>query len=95
MPPTSSRGVRTLRSIADGRKTRTRAGALQELAALEYEKALLQRELDRWAARRREIDARLADIRAKEERLQRVAAAPPAGPPAAAGAAVRVTEFGY
>lgn len=94
----SLRSIRTLGSLVDRRKARNRAGALIELSALAYEKELLGRELDRWARRQKEIEARLAEIREKETRLEQVAAAPPGQPrrrPPAVPDALRVTEFEY
>jgi prefoldin subunit 5 len=92
----SLRNIRTAGSLADRCKTRNRAGALLELSALSSEKERLRRELRRWEQRKREIDARLAEIQEKERRLEAVAGATgPAAVPVAAGPDLRVNSFEY
>jgi hypothetical protein len=63
------RGIRTLAKLIDGRRARTPAGALLELSAMANEKQLLNREIERWARRHVEIEARLNEMAAKERRL--------------------------
>ncbi len=58
--------IRTMKAMVDKRRTRTTAGALLELSAMASERLLLQREMARWERRYAEIQARLADIGAKE-----------------------------
>jgi predicted nuclease with TOPRIM domain len=93
----SLRSIRTVRSLVDGRKARSRAGALLELSALATEKELLTRELDRWHQRKREIETRLAEIAEKEQRLEVAAKAPPAAAPApgAVPGELKVKSFEY
>ncbi len=56
-------------ALVDSRRTRTAAGALLELSGMANEKLLLEKELERWKYRHREIQKRLAEIAAKEQRL--------------------------
>jgi len=95
----SLRSIRTVRSLADGRKARSRAGALLELSALATEKELLGRELDRWHQRKRDIETRLVEIAEKERRLEAVAKAAPvaaaAPPPGAVPGELKVKSFEY
>lgn len=72
----SIRGIRTMGRLVDGRRVRTPAGALIELSAIANEKQLLKRELDRYARRHVEIEARLTEIAAKEARLMAMATDP-------------------
>jgi predicted nuclease with TOPRIM domain len=64
------RGVKTMGSLVDLRRTRTAAGALLELSALANEKERLNKELTAAARRQAEIVERLKEIAAKEHRLQ-------------------------
>ncbi len=66
-------GIRTMAALVDQRRTRTVAGALIELSALANEKLLLDREVARAARRGIEIQRRLKEIAAKEERLMKLA----------------------
>ncbi|MGA9925496.1 MAG: hypothetical protein WBQ29_19025, partial [Isosphaeraceae bacterium] len=68
--------------LVDQRRTRTPAGALIELSALANEKLLLDREVARASRRGIEIQRRLMEIAAKEDRLMKLAqgAAPPSEP---------------
>ncbi len=61
--------VRTMGAVVDSRRTRSTAGALLELSAMANEKMLLQKELDRWTRRRKEIQGRLGELAKKEQRL--------------------------
>ncbi len=101
-------GIRTMAALIDSRRARTAAGALLEMSAMANEKLLLQKELKRWARRHREIEFRLREIAAKEERLMalvQVEAGPqPSGPPSPAGTPpiesaiiqrMKVKEFTY
>lgn len=103
-------GIRTMGALLDHRRARTPAGALLELSAMANEKLLLQKELNRWKRRHSEIQARLAELAAKERRLlayvqdpEAVAVAAAAGArpspmPAAEAAApqnLRIKEFTY
>lgn len=60
-------------ALVDQRRTRTAAGALIELSALANEKLLLDREVSRAARRDIEIQRRLKEIAAKEDRLMKLA----------------------
>lgn len=62
-------GIRTISALLDNRRARTPAGALLELSTMANEKTLLQKELARWKRRHAEIQARLGEIAAKEQRL--------------------------
>jgi hypothetical protein len=62
-------GIRTMGALLDTRRARTPAGALLELSAMANEKVLLQNELKRQARRNAEINKRLNEIAAKEQRL--------------------------
>jgi hypothetical protein len=62
-------GIRTMGALLDTRRARTPAGALLELSAMANEKVLLQNELKRQARRNIEINNRLAEIAAKEQKL--------------------------
>src|SRR5271157_2609298 len=75
-------GIRTMAALVDQRRTRTPAGALIELSALANEKLLLDREVARASRRGIEIQRRLKEIAAKEDRLMKLAqgAAPPPEP---------------
>ncbi len=96
-------GIRTMGALVDSRRTRTAAGALLELSAMANEKLLLHKELDRWKNRNSEIQKRLGEIAAKEQRLMSMvqsapetavaAPAPPIETPA--GQRVKVKEFSY
>ena len=55
--------------LVDRRRARTSAGALLELSTLANERQRLQYELERWRRRYAEIEARLAEIREKEQWL--------------------------
>jgi hypothetical protein len=63
--------LKTMRATLDGRRVRTGAGALMELAVLANERQRLQAELDRWDRRNAEIQARLVAIAERETRLMR------------------------
>ncbi len=63
--------IRTLAGLVDGRRSRTSAGALLELSMLEMEKTRLTKEMQRADRRCAEIRKRLADITAKQQRIQR------------------------
>ncbi len=92
----SLRGIRTTGALADRRKSRTRAGALLELSVLANEKERLTRELRRWEQRKKEIEARLAEISEKERRLEEAAAAPaPVAAPAAPAPELRMKPIQY
>ena len=75
-------GIRTMAVLVDQRRTRTPAGAFIELSALANEKLLLEREVARASRRGIEIQRRLMEITAKEDRLMKLAqgAAPPPEP---------------
>jgi len=75
-------GIRTMAALVDQRRTRTPAGALIELSALANEKLLLDREVARASRRGIEIQRRLKEIAAKEDRLMKLVqgAAPPPEP---------------
>ena len=76
-------GIRTMAALVDQRRTRTPAGALIELSALANEKLLLDREVARASRRGIEIQRRLKEIAAKEDRLMKLAqGAAPAPEPA-------------
>ena len=60
-------------ALVDQRRTRTPAGALIELSALANEKLLLDREVARASRRGIEIQRRLKEIAAKEDRLMKLA----------------------
>jgi hypothetical protein len=62
-------GIRTMGALLDTRRARTPAGALLELSAMANEKVLLQNELKRQGRRNAEINKRLNEIAAKEQRL--------------------------
>ncbi len=64
------RGVKTMRSLVDLRRSRTAAGALLELSALANEKERLNKELTAAARRQEEIVERLKEIAEKEQRLR-------------------------
>ncbi len=66
-------GIRTMSALVDQRRTRTPAGALIELSALANEKLLLEREVARASRRGIEIQRRLKEIAAKEDRLMKLA----------------------
>jgi signal transduction histidine kinase len=59
-----------INAMLDGRRARTAAGALVEMSSLANERERLGKELERWERRRAEIEQRLAEIAAKEERLE-------------------------
>jgi hypothetical protein len=65
-----TRHIKTISALLDSRRVRTSAGALMELSALANERERLNAELERWVRRHAEIQARLAEIGRKEERLQ-------------------------
>jgi hypothetical protein len=65
----SVQSIRTMGALIDSRRTRSAAGALLELSAMANEKTLLQKELDRWLRRHKEIQSRLSELAAKEKRL--------------------------
>lgn len=101
-------GIRTMAALLDSRRARTAAGALLELSAMANEKLLLQKELQRWARRHKEIQFRLREIAAKEQRLmalvQAEAGAAPFGPSLPAdkppvenllGQKLKIKEFSY
>jgi hypothetical protein len=95
--------IRTMGVLVDKRRARTPAGALLELSAMANEKQLLQRELARWGRRHAEIQVRLGEIAAKEQRLMAVVQNPSLTssvtplPPTEAAAArrLRIKEFTY
>ena len=66
-------GIRTMAVLVDQRRTRTPAGAFIELSALANEKLLLEREVARASRRGIEIQRRLKEIAAKEDRLMKLA----------------------
>ncbi len=66
----SLQSIKTMAGLVDGRRTRTTAGALLEWSALANERERLGQELKRWQHRQLEIETRLAEIAAKEQRLQ-------------------------
>jgi hypothetical protein len=91
-------------ALVDLRRTRSAAGALLELSAMANEKTLLQKELERWTRRHKEIEARLAELATKEQRLMALVQVPGnfAAPQAHAAPAdpslsrrVKVKEFSY
>ena len=92
-------------ALVDSRRTRSAAGALLELSAMANEKLLLNKELERWKGRHAEIQKRLAEIAAKEQRLMAMVQAAPGGAIAHAPAAppiepppgqrVKIKEFSY
>ena len=96
-------GIRTMGALVDSRRTRTAAGALLELSAMANEKLLLHKELERWKNRHSEIQKRLGEIAAKEQRLMSlVQSAPettvatPATPiESTVGQRVKIKEFSY
>ncbi|MGQ0708629.1 MAG: hypothetical protein ACT4NV_02660 [Rhodoferax sp.] len=63
--------IKTLAGLVDGRRARTSAGALLELSMLEMEKQRLTKEMERSERRCSEIRGRIAEIQAKQQRLQR------------------------
>jgi predicted nuclease with TOPRIM domain len=96
-------GIRTMGALVDSRRTRTAAGALLELSAMANEKLLLHKELERWKSRNSEIQKRLGEIAAKEQRLMSLVQSAP-GPAVTApaptivspaGQRVKVKEFSY
>jgi hypothetical protein len=98
----SVRGIRTMGALVDSRRTRTAAGALLELSAMANEKLLLHKELERSKNRKAEIQKRLGEIAAKEQRLMAIVQSAPApidAMPATidrlAGQRVKVEEFSY
>ncbi len=72
----SIQGIRTMAALVDQRKTRTPAGALIELSALANERLLLDREVARATRRGIEIERRLKEIAAKEDRLMKLVHSP-------------------
>ncbi len=66
----SLRGIKTMAALVDRRRSRTAAGALLEMSALANEKERLNQELAVALRRHDEIRGRLAEIAAKEQRLQ-------------------------
>lgn len=99
----SLQSIKTMGKLLDGRRARTPAGALLEMSAMANEKVLLTKELERSVRRRAEIEARLAEIYAKTQRLlayvqdptAAIAAAPlpAAGDPATAAAAAQASAL--
>lgn len=86
------RGLQVIKSIGallDSRRARTPGGAFIELSSLANERIRLRRELDRWARRRAEIEARLAEIRIKEEMLAALTGVPNIAAVAAPGRPAR------
>jgi len=73
--------VRTMGQLVDGRRARTSAGAMLELSMLEMEKTRLTKEIQRSERRCADIGQRLAEIDAKQNRLKRFVADPPAAKP--------------
>jgi hypothetical protein len=73
-------GIRTMAGLVDQRRTRTPAGALIELSAMANEKLLLEREVARASRRGIEIQRRLKEIAAKEDRLMKLAKGAGAAP---------------
>jgi len=70
---TDKRGVQQIKTMAglvDSRRSRTSAGALQELSMLEMEKQRLKKELLRTERRSAEINTRMSEIQTKQFRLQ-------------------------
>jgi hypothetical protein len=65
-------GIRTMSALLEQRRSRTSAGALLELSAMANEKLLLEREVARASRRNTEIQRRLKEIAAKEERLMKI-----------------------
>jgi predicted nuclease with TOPRIM domain len=71
---TDKRGVQQIKTMAglvDSRRSRTSAGALQELSMLEMEKQRLMKELLRAERRGAEIRTRMTEIQTKQFRLQK------------------------
>lgn len=69
----TTKNIKTIGALLDRRRARTPGGAMLELSTLAYERTRLQHELDRLKRRRAEIDARLAEIAAKERWLRSLA----------------------
>jgi hypothetical protein len=69
-------GIKSIGALLDSRRARTPGGAFLELSSLANEKVRLQKELDRWTRRRAEIEARLVEIRVKEEKLATLTGVP-------------------
>ncbi|MBI4720312.1 MAG: hypothetical protein HY770_03635 [Chitinivibrionia bacterium] len=63
--------IHTMAGLVDGRRARSPHGALLELSMLELEKVRLTREMQRADRRCADIRKRLAEIDAKQHRLQR------------------------
>ena len=100
----SVQSIRTMGALVDSRRTRSAAGALLELSAMANEKMLLQKELERWKRRHKEISTRLTELAAKERRLMALVQQPPAAPRArsaepeidrSVSRRVKVKEFTY
>jgi hypothetical protein len=100
----SVQNIRTMGALVDSRRTRSAAGALLELSAMANEKMLLQKELTRWTRRHKEIQARLGEIAAKEQRLMALVqgpgavialAAPDLAVDSSLSRRVKVKEFNY
>jgi hypothetical protein len=101
-----SRPIHTMSALVDRRRTRTAAGALLELSSMASEKQLLTREIERWARRNVQVQARLAEIADKERRLMRVvdgsmpaaadvAVAQANAAAASGGSRIKIKEFSY
>jgi hypothetical protein len=101
-------GIRTMGALIDTRRTRTPAGALLELSAMANERLLLEKELKRQARRTGEINTRLGELAAKQQRLLALVQYPDAAssadssesqavsaPPADVLQRMRVKEFSY
>lgn len=69
----TARSVKTLGQLLDRRRARSASGALLELSAMANERERLEREQDRLARRRLEIQQRLAEMAEKEAWLHGIA----------------------
>jgi hypothetical protein len=63
------RSLKTVGLLRDNRRARTAGGAYLELSAIANERAILQREVERWQRRSAEIHGRLDEMAQKEARL--------------------------
>ncbi len=100
----SVQSIRTMGALVDSRRTRSAAGALLELSAMANEKMLLEKELERFKRRHKEIRTRLEEIASKERRLMALVqkpgtalsnAAPEAEVDSPVSRRVKVKEFSY
>lgn len=76
---TEKRGVlhiKTMAGLVDGRRTRTSSGALLEMSMIEMEKQRLMKEMLRSEQRCVEIRGRIAEIEAKQRRIQKFVEVP-------------------